>query len=213
MTYSTKALACSFLLCPALHSMQDPHDINLALVRAASNCDSRAYHRAANQALDFAGQHPHDFMQHLGAGIAFSTPNPDLIGHTLAISYDLIFNSRIHVAFSLARALTSVLTFWPTPLSHREYARLPIGPRLINRTSAGLHEIGLYRHLWNRSWNTIPKDIAGIVINVIPAMREESLVEERRHFLEALSEIDLQQETPRLIRVEQPTESNVSPAA
>lgn len=211
MAYSTKALACSFLLCPALYSMQDPEEINLALVRAASNCDYRAYHRAADQALDFARQYPRDFMQHLSSGIAFSTPNPDLIGHTFAIGYNLIFNSRIQVAFSMARALISVLTFWPTPLSPREYAALPPGPRLINLTTRSLHEIELYRHLWNRSWNAVPRDIASVAINALPSIREEYLIRERHRLLVALNEIQTQPLQPLVVGIDQ--QDHAAPAA
>lgn len=209
MNYAT--LTSLLLLWPTLYSMQDPEQISLNLIRAASNCNASAYHQAADETIAFARQHPHNYMQHLGTGIAFSTPNPDIVGHTLAIGYDLVFNSRIQVAFSLVRALTSVITFWPTPLSPLEYTRLPRGYDLVSRTSIISHEIGLIRHLWNQSWSSTPRDIASIAINALPSIREELLIRERNRLLVALNEIQNQPLQPLVVGLDQ--QDNAAPAA
>jgi len=183
---TNKTAAIFIFLCPTAYCMQNPEEINQALIVAAHAHNVFAYRQAAREAIVYAESHPQN-IDELLPGIHLNTVTPDIAGHALAIGYGVATNNPMHTAVCTISALISAGTLRPTRTENQDnwgtITRI-LSYSILNGITLAIES--------NYSWQGAIPALLRFGIRTIPYLREETIDSEQYHLAQRLNEIDIE---------------------
>jgi hypothetical protein len=168
--------------------MQDPQDINQALIVAAHAHNISAYGQAAREAISYARSNP-DHINELSPGIHLNTLTPDFAGHAASLSYGVATNNHAHTAISTASALISALCLQQNRTENQDISGLTA--RVLSFVTFGIPLVlTVGEAALTHSWQRVIPAFLSAGIGAIPYIREQSIIEQRDLLIKRLNDIN-----------------------